>query len=81
LGPASFQAEYRYASRVEEVQVNPLDPRVPIKLLHLRAQIELWHFTLQLAVNNALNYHYTQVERRMGEIRNASVALLMDLSR
>jgi outer membrane cobalamin receptor len=81
LGPSSFQCEYRYASRIDEVQLNPLDPRVSIKLLYLRAQIEFWHFTLQLAVNNATNYHYTQVERRMGEIRNATVGLVMDLGK
>jgi len=79
LGPASFQVEYRYASRIDEVQLNPLDTRVPIKLLYLRAQVTFWNLTLQLAVNNALNYHYTHVERRMGEIRNATVGLLMDV--
>jgi outer membrane receptor protein involved in Fe transport len=79
LGPFSFQAEYRYAARVENVMINPLDPRVPVKLLFLRAEARWRKLTLQAAVNNALNYHYAQIERRMGEIRNAMVSLLVDI--
>ena len=78
LGPFSLQGEYLYASRIEKVEINPLDPRVPLKLLHVRAQAKWNHWTLQLAVNNVLNYHYAQVERRMGEVRNFSLGLLMD---
>jgi len=78
FGSASFHAGYRYASRIQKVEINPLDPRVSLKLLHLRAQIKWQNFTFQLAVNNALNYHYAQVERRMGEIRSFSVGLLTD---
>jgi outer membrane cobalamin receptor len=79
FGPVSLQAEYRYASRVETVQLNPLDPRVPVKLLFLRAETKWRIATLQFAVNNALNYHYAQIERRMGEVRNAMVSLLVDV--
>jgi outer membrane receptor for ferrienterochelin and colicins len=78
IGPFSFQAEYRYASRVETVQLNPLDPRVPVKLLFLRAEAKWRMCTLQFAINNALNYNYAQIERRMGEIRNAMLSLVVD---
>jgi outer membrane receptor protein involved in Fe transport len=81
IGPLSFQAEYRYASRVVTVQLNPLDPRVPVKLLFLRAEAKWRMCTLQFAVNNALNYNYAQIERRMGEIRNAMISLLVDVNR
>jgi outer membrane cobalamin receptor len=79
LKPVMLQAEYRYASRIDRVELNPLDPRVPLKLLNLRAQVQWKWLTLQLAVHNALNYHYAQIERRMGEIRNGSITLLMDI--
>jgi len=79
IGPVSLQTEYRYAARVETVMLNPLDPRVPVKLLFLRAEAKWRIVTLQLAVNNALNYNYAQIERRMGEIRNAMVSLLVDV--
>jgi outer membrane receptor for ferrienterochelin and colicins len=76
LGPALFQAEWRYASRIRSVELNPLDPRVPVKLLSLRGELRWRNLTFQLSVNNALNYHYTQVERRMGEVRNANVTVM-----
>ncbi len=79
FGPVSFQVEYRYVSRIEKVEINPLDPRVPLKLLYLRGEFRWQNWTLQCGVNNALNYHYTQVERRMGEIRHFSLGLLMDI--
>lgn len=79
LGATLFQSEYRYASRVDEVELNPLDPRVPMKLVYFRAQWQIGQFTIQAALNNAFNYHYTQVERRMREPRNASLSILMDI--
>jgi outer membrane receptor protein involved in Fe transport len=78
FGPATLQAEYHYASRIEEVEINPLDPRVALKLLHIRGQVHWGLITFQCAVHNALNYHYTQIERRMGEIRNVSLGILID---
>ncbi|MDM7926159.1 MAG: TonB-dependent receptor [bacterium] len=79
LGPLSLEAEYRYADRIRTVQLNPLDPRVPLKLLEFRAGVKAGAWTLQASVRNALNYHYTQIERRMGEIRSASISLMADI--
>jgi len=31
-----LQAEYKYFSRIEEVEINPLDPRIPVKLFNFR---------------------------------------------
>jgi len=58
------------------VQLFPLDPRVPVKVLDLRVLLHFGRFTLQFAANNALAYYYTFIERNMGEIRNYSVTLL-----
>ena len=75
-GPISLQTEYRYISRIEEVQIHPLDPRVPVKLLFFRLRYLWKNLTLQLVINNALNYHSAQIERRMGEVRNISFGLI-----
>jgi len=75
----SFQAEYRYASRIENVMIQPLDPRVPVKLVHLRFEYRTGMWTLQASLHNALNYHYAQIERRMGEIRNVSLGLTVEM--
>ncbi len=79
FGPVRFQAEYQYASRFDRVEINPLDPRVSMKLVHFRLEALLGPVALQLSIRNALNYHYTQVERRMAEVRNGSVGILFDL--
>lgn len=76
LGPWKLQTELRYAGRVRQVSINPLDPRVPLKLISFRIERQWKNFVFQLSLNNALNYHYTQVERRMGEIRNAAFTLV-----
>jgi outer membrane receptor for ferrienterochelin and colicins len=76
LGPSLFQAEWRYASRIRSVELNPLDPRVPVKLLSLRGEMRWRSLTFQACVNNVLNYHYTQVERRMGEVRNVNLTII-----
>ena len=73
-----FQAEYKYFSRIEEVEINPLDPRVSVKLFNLRADYQLGKFTLQAAVTNCFNYHFTYVERRMAEVRKFSLGILFD---
>lgn len=73
-----LQAEYKYASRIEEVEINPLDPRVPVKLLNFRASYHFNRFTISMSLNNALNYHYTQIERRMQEVRTFSVGVQFD---
>ncbi|HHS12879.1 MAG TPA: TonB-dependent receptor [bacterium] len=76
IGPWRLQAELRYASRVRQVSINPLDPRVPLKLIAFRLERQWRDFIFQFSLNNAFNYHYTQVERRMGEIRNAAFTLI-----
>ncbi len=79
VGAFELNADYRYASRVERVQLFPLDPRVPIKVLDVRLLLHLGRFTLQLAANNALAYYYTFIERNMGEVRNFSLTLFGNL--
>jgi len=75
-----LQAEYRYFSKIEEVEINPLDPRVPVKLLNVRAQYTLGKFTVQAALTNCFNYHFTYVERRMAEVRKFSLGILFNSS-
>lgn len=75
----SFQVEYQYASRVDNVMINPLDQRVAVELVHLRFAYQTGRWTFQATVHNALNYHYAQIERRMGEVRNVALGLNMEI--
>jgi len=68
--------DYRYLSRMEKVQLydeNPVtgaDQRVPIKLLSGFLQLSVDHsLTLNLSVENMLQYYYVVFERNMGPVR------------
>jgi len=70
LGAWEFHADYRYASRIEAVKLFQYDERVPQKVWNFRLIYHLNKIDLQFAINNALDYYYTQIERTLGEIRN-----------
>jgi outer membrane receptor protein involved in Fe transport len=79
LGPVTLEANYRYASRYEQVTFYPRDERVPQKVLDLRL-LYRWHgLNMQFAVKNAINYNYAPVERSLGEIRNFSFTVYGEL--
>ncbi|MFZ5518277.1 MAG: TonB-dependent receptor [Candidatus Zhuqueibacterota bacterium] len=75
LGNVELHSEYRYASRIEAVKLYYYDDRVPQKVWNFRIIYHLANVDLQLAVNNALDYYYTQIERNMAEIRNFTVGI------
>ncbi len=75
VGAWEFHADYRYASRIEQVKLYYYDARVPQKVWNFRMLYHLGNIDLQLAVNNALDYYYTQIERSMAEIRNVTVGI------
>ena len=75
LGPWEFHVDYRYASRIEAVKLFYYDERVPQKVWNVRTIYHLGNIDFQIAVNNALDYYYTQVERSLGEIRNFTAGI------
>lgn len=76
--PVEFQAEYRYASRIDSVMLYSYDNRVAQKVWTLRAYLRLRPFTAILTLNNAFNYAYVQLERNMREIRNVSFTFMYE---
>ncbi|MEE4312695.1 MAG: TonB-dependent receptor [candidate division KSB1 bacterium] len=75
LGAWELHADYRYASEIEQVKLYYYDDRVPQKVWNFRLMVHLGNIDVQLAVNNAFDYYYTQIERTMGEIRNFTVGI------
>lgn len=73
LGRWELHADYRYASRMEAVKLFSFDERVPQKVWNFRLLYHAGPVTMQAAVNNALDYYYTQIERNMAEIRNFTI--------
>lgn len=75
VGPVEIGARYLYGSRVDEVEIYPLDQRVPQKQLDSFLTWRWGNFEISFEVRNLLNYHYTQIERNMREIRNLRTVL------
>jgi len=76
--PVEFQAEYRYASRIDQVKLYTLDPRVEQQIWNFRVKF-FWHrLNVIFALNNAFNYAYTTLERNLGEIRNVSTSVMWE---
>ena len=75
LGDWELHADYRYASRIEAVKLFYYDDRVPQKVWSFRLLYHFLNYDFQLAVNNAFDYYYTQIERNMAEIRNFTVGV------
>jgi len=73
-GTLDVGADFRYSSRFERVELSPpTDPRVPAKVLDLRAGWTHGPVNLRLLVANALNYLYSYAPRTLEPVRTASV--------
>lgn len=74
IGALDVGADFRYSSRFERVELSPpTDPRVPAKVLDLRAGWTHGPVTLRLLVANALNYLYSYAPRTLEPVRTASL--------
>src|SRR2546430_3201488 len=74
----SLGGEFRYTSRIERIELEPVfgrDPRVPARVLDLRASWQRGPVSARLLVANALNYIYNLVPRTLEPVRTASVVL------
>lgn len=78
FNPFEFQAEYRYASKIDSVMLYDYDERIPQKVWAFRTYLRLNPFIAILAINNAFNYAYVQLERNMREIRNISLTFMYE---
>ncbi len=79
FNPFEFQAEYRYASKIDTVMLYDYDERISQKVWAFRTYLRLNPFIAILAINNAFNYAYVQLERNMREIRNISLTFMYEL--
>jgi len=57
------------------VDLFPTDPRIPAKVLDLRAGWTFGPLTARILVTNALNYIYNLVPRTLAPVRTATVTL------
>lgn len=69
IGLFQAQADYRYASKIQEVKIYPINDRVPMKFFDVRASFDIYNFTLQLGINNLLQYNYAPMESNLMPMR------------
>lgn len=78
----SATIEYRYASRIESVELfeeNRLtesDLRVPINLCNFSIGYKLKSWEFNFRVENIFQYYYVELERNMGEERNFAIDII-----
>ena len=65
FGPASLGADFRYSSRFERVELYEQDPRVPAKVLDLRAGWRVGRCDLRVLATNVFNYIYNLAPRTL----------------
>ncbi len=68
-GDWQLQADYRYASKIDEVKIYPINDRVPMKFLDVRIAYEIWKLNFQLGVNNLMQYNYAPMESNLMPMR------------
>jgi outer membrane receptor for ferrienterochelin and colicins len=74
----SVGADFRYSSRIERIELEPVfgrDPRVAARVLDLRAGWQREPWSARLLVTNALNYLYNLVPRTLEQVRTISVVV------
>ncbi|MBN1480206.1 hypothetical protein EH223_19795 [candidate division KSB1 bacterium] len=70
-----IQADYRYASKIDEVKIYPINDRVAMNFFDLRLFYDFGLFTLQLGVNNMLQYNYAPMESNLMPPRTYTLGL------
>jgi outer membrane cobalamin receptor len=75
IARVQMQLDYRYASRIDEVKIYPINDRVPMKFWDVRASYDLGAVTIQLGVNNMLQYNYAPMESNLMPPRTYTAGL------
>lgn len=75
IGPVGLNADYRYASRIDEVLIYPEDDRVAQKLADVRLSYDWYNYQFSFDVDNIFNYNYVPVERNIAPIRKFMLTL------
>lgn len=78
LGAFGIGADFRYASRVERIELEGFVDarRVPVKVLDLRAGWKRGSVEIRLLMANALNYIYNLVPQTLAPVRTTTVTAI-----
>lgn len=74
-GPWHVEGAYRYAARIQEVKVYPINARVAMHFVDLRARWERGPLTVQAGIQNLLQYNYAPMESNLMPPRTFTLGL------
>ncbi len=75
VGPVTLQADYRYASKIDAVKIYPINARVPMHFVDVRAMWDMGPMTLKLGATNIFQYNYAPMESNLMPPRTFTVGL------
>ncbi len=76
-GRLDCELDYRYASRIEQVKVYPINQRVPMKFWDLHVGMRLGSVRLRFSCRNLTNYNYAPMESNLEPPRRYEVSLVL----
>ena len=65
FGAVKWQLDYRYASKIDEVKIYPINDRVPMKFFDTRISFDRKRLTFQFGINNLFQYNYAPMESNL----------------
>ncbi|MCK5146117.1 TonB-dependent receptor [bacterium] len=74
-GAFRFEADYRYASKIDKVKVYPINRRVPMHFVDIRFQARWNSVTFLCGINNLLQYNYAPMESNLQAMRTYTIGL------
>ena len=74
-GPLHAEVIYRYARKIDEVKIYPINDRVPMKFLDARVSFDFWRLKLLLGVINLRQYNYAPRESNLMPMRTFTFGL------
>ena len=74
-GPVHAEVIYRYAKKIEQVKIYPINDRVPMKFFDARVSCDIWKFKVLLGVINLLQYNYAPRESNLLPMRTFTFGL------
>ena len=73
VGSAQLQLDYRYASKIDEVKLYPINQRVPMRFVDVRFSYEFWHLTFKCGIINLFQYNYAPMESNLMPMRTFTI--------
>lgn len=74
-GGLNLQVNYRYAQKIEEVKIYPINDRVPMHFVDVQTSYDFGPLTFQVGVNNLFQYNYAPMESNLMPMRTFTAGL------